>query len=103
MYTHSTETIYLSLGAQVALHTIFMKSPVVYPDENFLTLCFRERNIISFSGFGTKKEECEQNEMTLLSKLRCKIKIPDRIIPLCTKFSNQDYVVSTYICKSHGK
>ena len=28
MYTRSTETIYLSLRAQVAVGTIFMKSPV---------------------------------------------------------------------------
>ena len=36
MYTHSMETIYLSLSAQVAVSTFFVKSPVGPPLRHFV-------------------------------------------------------------------
>ena len=49
MYTRSMETIYLSLRAQVAVGTFFIKSPVYQTTENYISLeikGFRETSLI---------------------------------------------------------
>ena len=60
MYTHSIDTIYLSLRAQVAEGTFFMKSPVVETD-----VIKRDAHIIlaqvNFSGYREGEEEGGRN------------------------------------------
>ena len=64
MYTHSMETIYLSLSAQVAARTFFMKSPV---DEWVYFLEFLMIFSLTVPDFSRLQAECRWKEVLVHS------------------------------------